>query len=75
LAVPVVVTFMVSLLLRREFSSVRPEWLIVGAGLVLGYLVFVGTALAFGLDADDQLIARAVWGRVREVFPKGEVGA
>ena len=67
LLAPVTVTVGVLLLLHREFNAVRPEWLMVAVGLVLGYVAFVGIALAFGLDADDQLIARAVRARMRGV--------
>jgi len=75
LLLPVLGTFAVLLLLRSKFSAIRPEWVVIGAGLILSYLAFIGIALAFGFDADDRLIAGAVWSRIRSVFPKLEVNA
>jgi O-antigen/teichoic acid export membrane protein len=73
LALPLGVAFAVALGLRVVFGTVRQEWVVIGAALLLGYLVFIGIALAFGLDADDQLIARAVWARVSGTFRSVEV--
>jgi O-antigen/teichoic acid export membrane protein len=61
------------LLVRAALAVIRPEWMVIGAALVLAYLVFVGIALAFGLDQDDRLIAHAIWLRMRGVFPQEEV--
>jgi hypothetical protein len=44
---------------------VRTDWVVVAASLVLTYGVFFVVAFAMGLDADDRLIADAVWARVR----------
>jgi O-antigen/teichoic acid export membrane protein len=68
LALPTIATFFVLIGFRTGFGRVHQQWLVIGAALGLGYLVFVGVSLAFGLDADDQLIARAVWSRVRGTF-------
>ena len=73
LALPLGGAFAVALGLRVVFGTVRQEWVVIGAALLLGYLVFIGIALAFGLDADDQLIARAVWARVSGTFRSVEV--
>jgi hypothetical protein len=53
---------------RAVFGAVRQEWVVIGAALVLGYLAFMGIAFSYGLDADDKLIARAVWARMRGTF-------
>jgi O-antigen/teichoic acid export membrane protein len=53
----------------------REDWAVIGVALVLGYLAFISIALAVGLDADDQLIARAVWARVSGVFRRAEMNA
>ena len=63
------------LLVRTTLKAVRPEWAVVMAGLALAYLAFVGTAIAFGLDADDRLIAGAVWSKVRGAFQGAEGNA
>jgi hypothetical protein len=60
-------TVAVSLGLRAGFGAIRQEWAVIGTALLLGYLVFIGIALAFGLDADDRLIARSVWARVSAI--------
>jgi O-antigen/teichoic acid export membrane protein len=75
LALPLIGTLLVLILLRAAFSAFRPEWAAIGIGLGLAYLTFIGCALLFGLDADDQLIARAVWSRIRGVFPDAEASA
>jgi hypothetical protein len=43
--------------------------------LALAYLAFIGTAIVFGLDADDRLIAGAVWSKVRGAFHGAEGNA
>jgi hypothetical protein len=32
-------------------------------------VIFLGTVLLLGLDADDRLIANAIWSRIRNWFP------
>jgi O-antigen/teichoic acid export membrane protein len=66
---------MVLLLLKAKLGAVRPEWIVISAGLLLAYTAFIGVALAVGLDADDRLIARAVWSRARAMFPGAEANA
>jgi hypothetical protein len=46
---------------------------LIGAALLFGYLAFASIALAFGLDEDDKLIAKAFWARVSGKFQGGEV--
>jgi hypothetical protein len=46
---------------------------VIGAASVFGYMAFIGIALAFGLDSDDQLIAEAVWKRVSGTFSRARV--
>lgn len=75
LALPLAGTLTILLGLRLGFGAARSEWAVIGAALLLGYLAFLGIALAFGLDADDQLIARAVWARVSGTFRSAEVDA
>jgi len=50
----------------------RPQWAVAGLGLIAAYLVFAGIALAFGLDADDRIIAGAIWSRITSILPKAE---
>jgi O-antigen/teichoic acid export membrane protein len=75
LTLPLIGMLMVLLLWRARLSLFQPEWAVIGIGLALAYLTFIGFALIFGLDTDDQLIARAVWSRIRSVFPDAEANA
>jgi O-antigen/teichoic acid export membrane protein len=63
------------LLVRTTLQAVRPEWAVVMAGLAVAYLAFIGIAIAFGLDADDRMIAGAVWSKVRGAFQSVEGNA
>lgn len=59
----------VLLAVRAGLNTVRPEWMVVAAGLLLAYVAFIAVAMAVGLDGDDRMMARAAWSRVRGVFP------
>jgi O-antigen/teichoic acid export membrane protein len=59
---------LMALLVNRFAVFVKAEWLIVLIALVLAYGVFSAMILVIGLDADDRLIANAVWTRVRGTF-------
>ena len=61
LLLPVCGNLAVLLMVRTTLKAVRPEWIVISAGISLAYLAFIAIAMAFGLDADDQLIASAVW--------------
>jgi hypothetical protein len=75
LALPIAGTLTVVFALRAGFGAVRQEWAVIGAALVLGYLAFISIAFSFGLDADDKLIAKAVWARVSGIFRSAEMSA
>jgi O-antigen/teichoic acid export membrane protein len=75
LALPLAGTLTVLLGLRMAFSTLRQQWLVIGTGLLLGYVTFIALALFSCLDGDDQLIAKAVWARVRGTFRSAEVDA
>ena len=52
------------LLVEYRFAfAFHSDWILIGAGLVFGYLVFLGIAIAVGLDSDDSIILRAMWSR------------
>ena len=73
LALPLAGTMAVLLGLRAAFGTAPREWVLIGAALLFGYLAFASIALAFGLDEDDKLIAKAFWARVSGKFQGGEV--
>lgn len=58
------VTLLVSLLARPGWHN----WLIILFALLLAYGVFGAVSLAIGLNADDRLVADAIWARVRGNF-------
>jgi O-antigen/teichoic acid export membrane protein len=72
LLLPVCGNIIVLLMARAMFKAVRPEWIVIVTGISLAYFAFIAIAMAFGLDADDRLIAGAVWGKVRGAFQGAE---
>jgi hypothetical protein len=60
--------------LRFALQSVRPDILMVILAAAIVYAVFVGTVLMAGLEADDRLIASAIWSRVRNLLPDSQAG-
>ncbi len=69
---PAVVTTLVTLGLRKEAAVFRHGWLAIGISLLASYLVFAIVVAALGLDADDRLVAGALWSRVRRFVPAME---
>jgi hypothetical protein len=63
------------LIIRTTLKAVRPEWIVIIAGISLAYVAFIAIAMAFGLDADDRFIASAVWSKVRGTFQGAEGNA
>jgi len=59
---------LVTLVVRNAAAFVRRDWVAIIVAAVLAYAVFSVVALSMGLDADDRLIASAVWARVRGAF-------
>lgn len=59
---------LVALLASKVVAFVRTDWILILAALVLAYSAFSAIAFVVGLDADDRLIANAVWTRVRGAF-------
>jgi O-antigen/teichoic acid export membrane protein len=65
---PVGCALLITLLVSKAGGGVRADWALIGVALVLAYGAFSAMAFAMGLDADDRLIAKAVWTRVRGAF-------
>lgn len=74
LVVPLLGTVAAIWLLQVRFGDAHPQWLVITLSAVAAYVVFTGLALTMGLDADDRMIARAVWSRIRSVIPRTEAG-
>jgi hypothetical protein len=49
--------------------SFKEDIAVLAFSTALVYIIFVGTVLLLGLDADDRLIANAIWCRIRNWFP------
>jgi O-antigen/teichoic acid export membrane protein len=62
---PTVAVLALMLALKRFAYIFHHDWLAIAAALVLAYCLFSVLLLAMGLDADDRLIAAAIWSRVR----------
>ena len=71
LLIPTVFATVAVTLLRLWTVSIAHQWLAVLLALALSYTVFGGLAIAYALDADDRLIARRAWGRLRGMKKKG----
>lgn len=69
LALPAAAAVGASLGLRIGLRSVRPDIAVVAVSTALVYALFLGIVLLSGLDADDRMIANAIWSRVRNPFP------
>jgi O-antigen/teichoic acid export membrane protein len=59
---------LITLLVSKASTLIRADWAVVAIALLLSYATFSLVAFAMGLDADDRLIANAVWARVRGAF-------
>jgi O-antigen/teichoic acid export membrane protein len=65
LAAPTLVTAAVAIGLRVGLKSVSADIAVVVASVAIVYSVFLATVLLLGLNADDRLIASAIWRRIR----------
>ena len=59
---------LITLLVSKASLFGRVDWVVVVVSLALAYGVFSAVVFAMGLDADDRLIANAVWSRARDFF-------
>ncbi len=67
LLLPCGVTAVCVLLLRLSIHG-WPDWTLIVAALVSAYVVFLATALACGLEAEERVLAAAAWLRIRGTF-------
>ena len=71
LLIPTVFTAVVVTLLRLWTAAIAHQWLVILLALVLAYALFGGLAIAYVLDADDRMIARSAWLKLRGMRKKG----
>jgi len=62
------IALVITLLVSKASVFLRADWVAIVVALLLAYSAFSAVAFAMGLDADDRLIANAVWTRVRGAF-------
>jgi O-antigen/teichoic acid export membrane protein len=70
---PALAVFAMTLAFKKYSFVFRHDWLTVGVALVMAYAVFALMIFIKGLNADDRLIASAIWLRIRAAFGKGQV--
>jgi len=75
LLLPVCGNLAALLIIRTTLQAIRPEWIVIVVAISLAYVAFIAIAMAFGLDADDRLIASAAWSKVRGMFQDAEESA
>ena len=61
--------------LRMITISSAHAWLVILLALVLSYLVFCGSALAWSLNPDDRMITQAAWSLLRGYMPGKGINA
>jgi hypothetical protein len=59
---------LIVLLVSKASMFLRADWIVIVVALLLSYGGGAVVAFAMGLDADDRLIANAVWMRLRGAF-------
>jgi O-antigen/teichoic acid export membrane protein len=72
LALPAAVTVAAAVGLRIALRSIGADFAVVVISIALTYALFMGTAFLSGLDADDRLIANAIWSKVQKFFPSAQ---
>ena len=71
LLIPTVFTAVAVTLLRLWTAALAHQWLVILLALALAYALFGGFSIAYVLDADDRMIARTAWLKLRGMRKKG----
>jgi O-antigen/teichoic acid export membrane protein len=74
LAMPAGAALATAIGLRIALRPAHPDILMVVVATVAVYVVFAGAVLLSGLEADDRMIAAAIWARARGIFPGSQAG-
>jgi O-antigen/teichoic acid export membrane protein len=69
LAAPTVVTIATTVGLRIGLRSVNADIPVLVLSTIVVYIFFLATVLLMGLEAEDRMIASAIWARVRGSLP------
>jgi O-antigen/teichoic acid export membrane protein len=75
LALPSVATLTAAIAMRFALRPLGSDIVAVILTTVVSYVLFLGIALLFGLDAEDRLIASAVWYKVRSFRRRTQLAA
>jgi O-antigen/teichoic acid export membrane protein len=68
LLLPALATLGAVWFVRQSLRASHHDFLIVIAGLITGYTVFLLSSLAIGLDDSDRMLARSAWEQIRRSF-------
>lgn len=72
LILPAAVTTLIAVGLKSEAGLFRQAWIAIAVSMTASYLIFAAMVAMLGLDADDRLVATALWSRVRKFVPAVE---
>jgi O-antigen/teichoic acid export membrane protein len=72
---PVFAVLGITLLIKKYMAIFHYDWVAIGTALVSAYVIFGAIVLLFGLNADDRLVAGAIWLRVRGVLGMNPSGS
>jgi O-antigen/teichoic acid export membrane protein len=68
LILPATATLIAVVVVRMALRDLHHDFLAVFAGLVTGYLAFLLSALAVGLEPGDRMLAKSAWGQIRRTL-------
>jgi len=71
---PTLVVLAVTVVLRMNSGVFGRDWIAAAAAFFSAYVVFAAVTLVVGLDADDRLIATAIWSRLRVAIGAAPAG-
>lgn len=74
LLAPTIVSALVVVWSKARFHDAIPPLASVAVGVLLAYAAFLAVWAGRGFDADDQLILRAVWAKLKASLPTIDVG-
>ena len=69
LALPTFVAVAAAIGLKIAFRAARADIAVLLLSTVVVYVLFLGTIFLLGFEAEDRLIADAIWNRIRGCFP------
>jgi O-antigen/teichoic acid export membrane protein len=74
LILPTLAVLSTAVALKMALRSVGPDIVVVALCTLAAYAAFFGSVLIAGLDADDRVIAEAVWSKLRGLVTSSQAG-